>query len=148
MQQIFLTIAPWRHLYKNNVTRWRHPMETFSALLDICAGNSPVTGEFRAQRPVTRSFDVFFDLRLNKRLSKQWWGWLFETPSHPLWRHYNEYTVGWNFLTMHYRYMFLAPRFLYTTRSDCRASCFIKVMISRGHRNKTWLVVGRYIFGT
>ena len=38
-------------------------METFSALLTICAGNSPVTGEFRAQRPVTRSFDVFFDLR-------------------------------------------------------------------------------------
>ena len=55
---------------------WRHRMETFSALLAICAGNSPVTGEFPAQRPVTRSFDVFFDLRLNKRLRKQsrrWW---------------------------------------------------------------------------
>ena len=37
-------------------------METFSALLAICAGNSPVNGEFPAQRPVTRSFDVFFDL--------------------------------------------------------------------------------------
>ena len=46
-------------------------METFSALLAICAGNSLVTGEFPAQRPVTQSFDVFFDLRLNKRLSKQ-----------------------------------------------------------------------------
>ena len=44
-------------------------METFSALLAICAGNSPVTGELPAQRPVTRSFDVFFDLRLNKRLT-------------------------------------------------------------------------------
>ena len=44
-------------------------METFSALLAICAGNSPVTGELPAQRPVTRSFDVFFDLRLNKQLS-------------------------------------------------------------------------------
>ena len=43
-------------------------METFSALLAICAGNSPVPGEFPAQRPVTRSLDVFFDLRLNKRL--------------------------------------------------------------------------------
>ena len=42
-----------------------------------------------AQRPVTRSFDVFFDLRLNKRLSKQSWGWWFETPSCPLWRHCN-----------------------------------------------------------
>ena len=46
-------------------------METFSALLAICAGNSPVPDEFPAQRPVTRSFDVFFDLRLNRRLSKQ-----------------------------------------------------------------------------
>ena len=42
-------------------------METFSALLAFCAGNSPVTGEFPAQKPVTHSFDVFFDLRLNKR---------------------------------------------------------------------------------
>ena len=41
-------------------------METFSALLAICVGNSPVPGEFPTQRPVTRSFDVFFDLRLNK----------------------------------------------------------------------------------
>ena len=50
-------------------------METFSALLALCAGNSPVTGEFPAQRPVTQSFDAFFDLRLNKRLSKHSWGW-------------------------------------------------------------------------
>ena len=41
-------------------------METFSALLAICAGNSPVTGDFPTQRPVTRGFDVFFDLRLNE----------------------------------------------------------------------------------
>ena len=68
---------------------WRHQMETFSALLAICAGNSPVPGEFHAQRPVTRSFDVFFDLPPNKRLSKQWWGWWFETSSSPLWRHCN-----------------------------------------------------------
>ena len=46
-------------------------METFSTLLAICAGNSPVSGEFPAQMPVTRSFDVFFDLRLHQRLSKQ-----------------------------------------------------------------------------
>ena len=72
---------------------WRHEMETFTALLDICAGNSPVPGEFPAQRPVTRSFDVFFDLRLNKRLSKQLWGWWFETLSRPLWRHCNDYIL-------------------------------------------------------
>ena len=53
-------------------------------------GNSPVPGEFPSQRPVTRSFGVFFDLRLNKRLRKQSWGWWFETPSRSLWRHCNE----------------------------------------------------------
>ena len=41
------------------ITWWRHQMETFSALLAICAGNSPVSGEFPAQRPVTRSFDIW-----------------------------------------------------------------------------------------
>ena len=70
---------------KTVVAWWRHQMETFSALL----APSPVTGEFPEQRPVTRSFDVFFDLRLNKRLSKQSWNWWFETPSRPLWRHFN-----------------------------------------------------------
>ena len=49
---------------------WRHQMETFYALLAICAGNSLVISEFPAQRLVTRSLDVFFDLRLNKRLSE------------------------------------------------------------------------------
>ena len=51
--------------------------------------NSPVTGEFPSQRPVTWSIDVFFDLRLNKRLSKQSRHRLLETPSHSLWRHSN-----------------------------------------------------------
>ena len=46
------------------------------------------------RRPVTRSLDVFFDLRLNKRLSKQWWGWWFETPSFLLWRHRNDICDG------------------------------------------------------
>ena len=63
-------------------------METFSALLAICVENSPVPGEFSTQRPVTRSFDVYFDLRPNKGLSKQLWGWWFETQ---LWRHRNEF---------------------------------------------------------
>ena len=64
-------------------------METFSALLAMRAGNSPINGEFPAQRPVTRSFDVFFDLRLNKQLGKHSRGWWFETLSRPLWRHRN-----------------------------------------------------------
>ena len=80
---IWLFLRPW----------WRYQTETFSALLVICAGNSPVADEFppppHTQRSVTPSFDAFFDLRLNKRVSKQWWGWWFETSSRPLWRHCN-----------------------------------------------------------
>ena len=51
-------------------------------------------GEFPAKRPVTRSLNVFFDQRLNKRLSKQSWGWWFETLSRPLWRHCNVMSVA------------------------------------------------------
>ena len=87
---------------ENTMTWWRHQMVAFSALLAICAGNSPVNGEFSAQRPVTRSFDVFFDLRLNKRLSKQSWGWWFETLSCPLWRHCNGRRAP-TFLKAYYR---------------------------------------------
>ena len=79
MAKVVEMLFPW----------WRHHMETFAALLVLCAGNSPVTGEFPTQRPVTRSFDVFFDLCLNKRLSKQSLGWWFRMPSHPLWRNCN-----------------------------------------------------------
>ena len=83
------------HMHNYRVTWWCHQMEKFSALLAICAGNSPVPCEFPAQRPVTRSFDVFFDLRLNKRLNKQSWGWWFEMLSRPLWHHCNELTRCW-----------------------------------------------------
>ena len=70
-QYVFLTIDDPVLYVSHFYAWWRHQMETFSALLAICAGNSPVTGEFPAQRLVTRSFDVFFDLRLVKRLSKR-----------------------------------------------------------------------------
>ena len=59
----------------------------FSVTGPLC-GEFTGPGEFPTQRPVTRSFDVLFDLRLNKRLSKQPWGWWFETPSWSLWRQY------------------------------------------------------------
>ena len=55
----------------------------------------PLRGEFTGPRwiPHTKASDAelwcFFDLRPNKRLSKQWWGWWFETLSSPLWRHCN-----------------------------------------------------------
>ena len=44
-------------------------IEAHPYILATCAGNSLVADEFPAQRPVTRSFIVFFDLRLNKRFS-------------------------------------------------------------------------------
>ena len=67
-------------------------METFSVSLAFLWGIRR-DREFPAKRPVTRSFDVFFDLRLNKRLSKQSWGWWFETPSWSLLRHCNGTTL-------------------------------------------------------
>ena len=76
-------------------TWWYHRMETFSALLALCSGNSPVTSEFPSERPVTRSFDDFFDLGVNKQLSKQSWGCWFETPSRSLWCHCNEVSGLW-----------------------------------------------------
>ena len=63
---------------------------TIFRVTGLCAGKPPVTGEFPSQRLVTRSFDVFFDLCLNKRLSKQSRGWRLETPSSSSWRHCNE----------------------------------------------------------
>ena len=61
-------------------------METFFALLAICAGNSPVPGEFPTQRPVTRSFDVLFDMRPNN-------GWVNNGETGDLRRHRAHYDV-------------------------------------------------------
>ena len=86
--------------YEENlpVTPRRHQMETFSALL--CEENSLVPGGFPSQRPVTPSFDVFFDLLTNKRLSKHSRRRRFETPALLLWRH----CVGlqWLYIISHF----------------------------------------------
>ena len=85
--QTFCSIAI---IYVLDKSWWHHQMETFSTLLILCAGNSPVTSEFPTQRLVTQSFEVFFDACLNKRLSsKQSWGWWFEMPLCSLWHHYD-----------------------------------------------------------
>ena len=83
-------MSPTGIIVQHTITWWRHQMETLSASLALCVGNSPVIGEFPTQRPVTRSFGAFFDLRVNKRLGKQPFGWWIETPSCSLWRHYND----------------------------------------------------------
>ena len=77
----------------DDVIKWKH----FPRYWPFGRG---ISGEFPAQRPVTRSFDVFFDLRPNKRLSKHWWGWWFETPPWSLWRHrVSSHEPSQNFLT-------------------------------------------------
>ena len=71
---------------------WNIPTDISSMMMSSngnLVGNSPVTGEVPSQRPVTRSFDVSLICALNTRLSKQSWGWSFETPSRSLWSYFN-----------------------------------------------------------
>ena len=86
LQQWQLEIFSFVH---DDVIKWN----IFRITGHLC-GTSPVTGEFPTQRPVTRSFDVFLDLPLNKRLSKQSRGWWFEAPSRSLWRHCNAVKIS------------------------------------------------------
>ena len=76
----------------HNITKSHNTTKNYNTItrIGVSAGNSPVSGEFPSQRAVTRSFDGFFDLYLNKRLSKQSRPWWFETPPRSLWRHCNE----------------------------------------------------------
>ena len=74
--------------YNYILAYWRHQMEKLSALLAICAGNSPVTGEFPDKGQWHGALMLSL-VCLNNRIGKQWWGWWFETPSWPLWRHRN-----------------------------------------------------------
>ena len=85
-------------------------------------------GEFPAQRPVTRSFEVFFDLRLNKRLSKQSWGWWFETQSCSLWRQCNAVNdVMFECLARSSMVVLMTA-----------ASCLDKDPHTNGYKNRTW----------
>ena len=98
----------WRHKEPKQQKPWYWPClpgifrcQEVNSMMTSSNGNifrvtGLLCGEFtgyrwvpHTQRPVTRSFDVYFDLRLNKRLSKQWWCWWFKTPPRPLWRHRN-----------------------------------------------------------
>ena len=85
----------------DDVIKWKHFLHDWPFVWGIHR-----TGEFLPpQMPVTWSFDVFFDLRLNKRLRKQWWGWWFETPSNPSSRWCNDISVrggggGWGDKTL------------------------------------------------
>ena len=76
----------------DDVIKWKH----FPRYCPFVRGIHPT------QRPVTQSFDVFFDLCLNRGLRKQWWGWWFVTLSRPLWRHRDD--VHFNCIVQHSLY--------------------------------------------
>ena len=78
----------------------------------------------RTQRPVTRSFDVFFDLRLNERLSEQARGWWFETLPRPLWRHSNAFS---------------GFRFRGDVVSNWQAKLHVKMSVLRTLTNTLWI---------
>ena len=103
----------WEHrISQTHVSWWRHQMETFSALLAICAGIHR-SRWFRHTKTSDAELWCFFDVRLNKRLSKQSWGWWFETTSHSLWRLCNVYFLLDNeeFLEVLY-YTWRAPQMI------------------------------------
>ena len=85
LNKIYLILSYIRQCF----SWWRHQMEPFSTLLALCAGNSPVTGEFPSQRPVTRSFRAFFDLCLKKPVEQTIATWWFEAQTRSLWCHCN-----------------------------------------------------------
>ena len=79
--------SAWMSIVHDDITKWKHFLAT-GLLYEEFTGHRWIL----SQRPVTRSFDVFLELFLDKRLSKQSWGWWFETQSRTLWRHCN----GWH----------------------------------------------------
>ena len=99
-------IQKWIH---DDVIKWKH----FPRYWPF------VTGEYP---PVTRSFDVFFDVRLNKQLSKQCWGCWFETPSHPLWRHCNDYLLLPKYVAYSNHFIVQVMRCLSRAKTRCLPS--------------------------
>ena len=91
----------------------------------------PLCGEFTgdpSQRPVTRSFDVFFDLHLNKRLRKQSWGCWFEMPLRRLWRHCN-----------------VIVKFSYDKMTVADAPIYLLIRIAVNQSNFVWFKIRTFI---
>ena len=102
----------------------------------LCVGTSPVSGEFPSQRPVTRGFETFFDLRLNKRLCKQTRHRWFETLSRSLWCHCNVFIsirLALTIETIHgAKYLVLYPnlaKILYNWSAPCVVYNFVFISI-------------------
>ena len=104
----------WNHPIHDDVIKWKH----FPCYWPF------VRGIHRRQRPVTRSFDVFFDLRLNLQLSKQLRRWWFETLPRSLWHHCNEFhrfasKLAEIYVKMNIRSLTMFRRPLATIRPKC-----------------------------
>ena len=112
-----------------DVIKWKHFPRYWPFVREFTG-----PGEFPAQRPVTRSFEVFFDLRLNKRLSKQSWGWWFETLPRPLWRHSDELSNTRNNICLRraLKYIHLLLNFNLQTSFPHITGCIIKRTIPQG----------------
>ena len=74
--------------HHDDVIKWKHFFRVTGLLCREFTGHRWIPPH--AQRPVTRGLDAFFDIRINKRLSKQSWGWWSEKPSRSLWRQCND----------------------------------------------------------
>ena len=85
---LYLFCQDTTHCIHYDVIKWKHFPRYWPFV--ICEGNTPVIGGFPSQRPVACSFDVFFDLHFNKRLSIQLRRRWLETPSQSLLRHSND----------------------------------------------------------
>ena len=124
----------------DDVIKWKH----FPRYCAFCAWNSLVIGEFSAQRPVTRSSDVFFDLRLNRELTKQWRRRWFETPSLPLWRHCNVKPLNDKPRHCHhwhiYIYIYIVIMFL-LYQHGIPKPCSIRTVISNDILRNEWNVI-------
>ena len=149
---------PSLHIWPSNVSQ-NHWKSVFHHLDDVIKWklfprNWPfvrkhflVTGEFPTQRPVTRSFAVFFDLRLYQQLSKQWRRWWFETPSRSLWRHCNETgtvstaSLGYNDINKIDQHTFVLP-YIISTKTNVairpKVSAAGEVIVT--HVTLRWLI--------
>ena len=126
-----------------------YQMETLSTLLAICAWNSPNKGQWG-----TGSFDVFFDLRWNEWFRKQPWGWWFEMPLHPLWRHSNVVTFRFEIHGLHIIMIIISIFLIYPSICLTYANCWSKYVNTRyillsGTRAMlyVWVVVVMFIVG-
>ena len=128
----------------DDVIKWKH----FPRYWPFVLGNSPVPGEFPTQRPVTRSFDVFLDVGLNKRLSKQSKRWWFEAQSSSLWRH--RYAISSRHLhppsPFLYLYLYLYNLYLYPYLSICHLYLHLSRSLSRSISKSSIWYLSLYVY--